>query len=367
MRILYVVKNLRVSNGVSSYIMNYYREIIKKGNIQIDFLVVSDVGSPYYDEIKDNGSNIYYLPSFKHVFKILKFLKNIFKNNNYNILHSNVFNSNFLIAYIAKKYNVPVRILHSHATSNGDSLLKKIRNKPFQFFSIHYSNYLFACSNMAGKCIYKNKKFYVVNNAIDLDKFRYNDNLRNKIRKYEKINDEQIVIATVGRITEQKNPYFILDIIKELYKKERNFIFWWFGSGNLDRNIRRKAEEMNIEHLIKFYGSINDVFNYYSAMDIFILPSLYEGLPVVGIEAQANGLKCFFSNSITNEVKMIESTIFLPINSPKEWSKLIFEFKDRYYERFINDKKLQKNYNIKSLSNNLIKKYVELLEKEESK
>ena len=182
MKILYVVKNMRVSNGVASYIMNYYRRIIKKRNVSIDFLIVSDVGSPYYDEIHKNGSNIYIMPSFKEPIRMLKFLNNIFKNNHYDVLHSNVFNSNFLIAYIAKKNGVPVRILHSHATKNGDNLLKIIRNKPFQFMSIYFSNYLFACSEMAGKQIYKTKKFYVINNAIDLEKFKFSNDLRNEIR-----------------------------------------------------------------------------------------------------------------------------------------------------------------------------------------
>lgn len=158
LKILYAVKNMRVSNGVSSYIMNYYRELIKKGDVDIDFLVVSDVGSPYYDEIRKNGSNIYMMPSLKKPIKMLKFLRNIFKNNHYNILHSNVFNSNLPIAYMARMYGVPVRILHSHATVNGDSILKVARNKIFQFMSIHFSNCLFACSKMAGKNIYKNKK-----------------------------------------------------------------------------------------------------------------------------------------------------------------------------------------------------------------
>lgn len=363
MKILYVVKNMRVSNGVSSYIMNYYRKLIKKSNVDIDFLIVSDVGSPYYDEICKHGSNIYIMPSFKRTIKMFNFLRKLFKNNHYDILHSNVFNSNFPIAYMAKKYGVPVRILHSHATMNGDNFLKIIRNKPLQFMSIYFSNCLFACSQMAGKQIYKKKNFYVVNNAIDLKKFEFNDELRNEIRKENKIKNDELIISTVGRLTSQKNPYFILEIVNKLAKENIKFKFWWFGSGNLDNEIKNKASEMNIENYIKFFGSINDVYKYYNAMDIFILPSIYEGLPVVGIEAQANGLKCLFSNNITNETRMYEKTLFLPIDSAKTWSDKIIE-SINYCNHYIDDNtELLNSYDIQKLSTNLYKKYKELLKK----
>lgn len=364
MKILYVVKNMRISNGVSSYVMNYYRELIKKENVKIDFLIVSDVGSPYYEEIKNNGSNIYIMPSFKHFFKMIKFLKNIFKNNNYDILHSNVFNSNFPIAYMAKKYNVPVRILHSHATSNGDNWFKIIRNKPFQFLSIYYSNYLFACSNLAGKNIYKKKEYYVVNNAIDLKKFEFDKEIRNNIRKKENIDDSRFILSTVGRITEQKNPVFILNIIKKISDFNSDFVFWWFGNGNLDNEIKNKAVEMGIDNNIKFFGAVNDVYNYYNAMDLFILPSLYEGLPVVGIEAQANGVPVIFADTITKEVKMNETVEFISILSIEEWVTSIKKKLNEDFSHNCNSKKLNENYDIKKLSNKLLLKYEELIKKD---
>ena len=363
MRILYVVKNLRVSNGVSSYVMNYYRQLIKKQDIYIDFLIVSDVGSPYYDEIKKNGSNIYIMPSFKRPIKLLIFLNNIIKKGKYDILHSNVFNSNFPIAYVAKKNNVTVRILHSHATMNGDNIFKIIRNKPFQFLSVYYSNCLFACSELAGKQIYKNKKFFVVNNAIDLETFKFNDIERKSIRRENNVEKEKIVISTVGRLTIQKNPYFILEIVKELVNRNINFEFWWFGSGNLDDDIKNKSIDMKINDYIKFYGSINDVYKYYSAMDLFILPSFYEGLPVVGIEAQANGLKCLFSDSITLETKMLKKTLFLPIDSAEDWCNTIVKCINDCNHKIDDYTLLREKYDINKLADSLYKKYVELLSK----
>lgn len=366
MKILYVVKNMRISNGVASYIMNYYRRIIKKKNVSIDFLIVSDVGSPYYDEIHKHGSNIYIMPSFKEPIRMFKFLNKIFKDNHYDILHSNVFNSNFLIAYIAKKNGVPVRILHSHATKNGDNLLKIIRNKPFQFMSIYFSNYLFACSEMAGKQIYKTKKFYVINNAIDLEKFKFSNDLRNEIRGENKIEKDELIISTVGRLTIQKNPYFILEIISILSKQNIKFQFWWFGNGDLDNKIKNKANEMELNDYIKFFGSIDDVYKYYNAMDIFILPSLYEGLPIVGIEAQANGLRCIFSDNITDETKLYEKTLFLPIESAEVWCNTIIRCINDCNHNIDDYTLLHEKYDISKLSDSLYKKYVELLKEKDN-
>ena len=246
---------------------------------------------------------------------------------------------------------------------NGDNIFKVIRNKPFQILSIYYSNSLFACSELAGKQIYKNKKFFVVNNAIDLETFKFNDNERERIRRENNVEKEKIVISTVGRLTIQKNPYFILEVVKKLVNKNINFEFWWFGSGNLDDDIKNKSIDMKINDYIKFYGSINDVYKYYSAMDLFILPSFYEGLPVVGIEAQANGLKCLFSDSITLETKMLKKTLFLPIDSAEDWCNTIVKCINDCTHKIDDYTLLREKYDINKLADSLYKKYVELLSK----
>ena len=359
MKILFVVKNLKLSNGVSSFIMNYYRQLVSKDNLFFDFLVVSDDGSYYYDEIRENGSNIYFMPSLKSPFKLVKFLKELFKNNSYDILHSNVFNSNSIIAYYAKKYHVPVRILHSHATENGDKFIKKIRNFPFQLTSIKFSNYYFACSKLAGENIFKNRKFTVINNAIDIEKFRFSLIHRKKIREENNISDNTIIVGVVGRITTQKNPYFILEIADQLKKKNVNYKLWWFGNGDMDNEIFNIVKEHGLSDEIKFWGSIGNINEYYSAMDCFILPSLYEGLPVVGVEAQVSGLKCLFSKNITDELCLSDDCIFLPIDSAFTWSNQILElYNSKKFSRFQCD---TSNYDINKLSNKLYNIYVKLI------
>lgn len=323
MKILYVVKNLRLSNGVSSYIMNYYRKLILNPNIKIDFLIVNDTASPYYEEIRNNGGNIHILPSYKkEPLKLFRYINKLYKNEKYDIVHCNVINSGSLILLMARLNKVPVRILHSHATQNGDNFIKQLCNFIFKKVSMFNSNYLFACSYLAGEKLYKKRKFYVINNAIDVEKYDYNEKYRTEIRKEECCNDKK-VIMTVGRITKQKNPYFIIDILKKI--KNDNYVFWWFGNGDMDEEIKEFVDKEKMEK-IKFWGAINDVNKYYSAADIFILPSLYEGLPVVGIEAQISGIKCFFSDTITKETAITSDTIFLTINDSNEWAKNIEEY-----------------------------------------
>lgn len=363
MKVLFVVKNLRVANGVASFIMNYYRQLINNNNVTFDFLIVSDVGSPYYKEIENNGGKIYIMPPFKKILKIKKFLKNLFENNTYDIVHSNVFNSGFIVAYYAKKNNVPVRILHSHATTNGDTTLKRIRNIPFLLLNKMYSNYYFACSELAGKKIFKDRKFYVLNNAINLTKYRYNVNYRNTIRKSNHISDNTIIVGVVGRITKLKNPFFIVKIAEELKKLKIKYELWWLGSGDMDKIIHSTVNEKKLNEYIKFWGSVNDAYKYYSAMDCFILPSLSEAFPVVGIEAQASGLLCFFSNNITRELSLANNTEFLPIDDENVWANKIKNCKLIDREKNISNDFLQ-FYSIDNLSTNLYLKYKELIEKE---
>ncbi len=357
MRILYVVKTLSLTNGVSSYLMNYYRELIKQKNIICDFLIISDKGSPYYDEIIKNNGNIYILPSIKNPFNCIKFLNKLFKNNKYDILHSNVINSGALISFIAKKHKVPVRILHSHTTSNGDTALKIIRNYPFQVFCMLNSNVYFACSKLAGESIFKGKKFDIIPNAIDLPKFEFSNQKREEIRKGNDISEDTIIVGVVGRITLQKNPYFIMKIASCLKKENIKFILWWFGTGDMSEEIFKEADKLNLSSNIKFWGAVNDVYKYYSAMDCLILPSLYEGLPVVGIEAQAAGLQCFFSDRITKEARLNQYTEFLSIDDEYIWVKKIKNCLLNSRKEICDSTNLS-NYSINNLGIALYEKYL---------
>ena len=363
MKILYVVKNMRLANGVASYVMNYYRKLRNVPNIKMDFLIVSDVPSPYYDEIKGDGNNVYILPSYKkNLFKVIKFLKDLFNSEEYDVIHCNTVNSSSLILKIAKNYNIPVRILHSHATKNGDNLLKRLVGSFFKKIAIKNANSYFACSKYAGDSMFKEREYTIIHNAVDISKFEFNKKIRENIRKNAKVSNDSLIVMTVGRITKQKNPFFIVDIIEKIVKKEDKVIFWWFGSGDLDDKIKEYINKKSLNNKVKLFGSISNVSDYYSAADIFILPSLFEGLPVVGIEAQISGMLALFSDKITHEVKISKNCYFINIEAAELWAKMIFRF--RNYDRDKNIKSIRKKeYDINFQYKNLLNKYKELLER----
>jgi len=365
MKILFVVKNMRLVNGVSSYVMNYFRELVGE-EFQFDFLVVSDVGSPYYEEIEAKGGKVFIMPSYtKHPIKTVKYLSRLFKQNKYDAVHSNVFNSGALVLMLAKKNKVPVRILHSHATQTGDKKWKEIRNKLFCSVSLHYANNYFSCSHLAGEYIFGKDNYHVIANAIDTEKYKYNEQIRKRIRDEKNCNDK-LVVTTVGRFTKQKNPFFIVDIINELKKYSKDFVFWWFGNGVLEEQVKDYAKSLNADKYIEFCGANDKVNEYYSAADVFILPSLYEGLPVVGIEAQIAGLPVLFSDNITREAQISEAVRFLPIDTAQVWAKAIIDTVDADRKKYIESLNMD-DYRIESKSKELASIYKTILAESKGK
>lgn len=361
MRVLFAVKDMRLSNGVASFVMNYYREL-NGSDVQFDFLIISDVGSPYYSEIKKNGNNVFFMPSYKkEPFKIIPYLNRLLEENNYDIVHCNVFNSGSVVLKSARSHNVPVRILHSHATQNGDKKWKEIRNKLFCAVSLKNANAYFSCSRLAGDYLFGKDNYYLVRNAIDIDNFSFDRRKRELLRSEEK-SGEKLVVITVGRFTDQKNPMFIVDIVYELSKMGLDFIFWWFGNGELEPQVHKYAKDKGVDKYIKFWGAVLNVKDYYSAADVFILPSLYEGLPVVGIEAQAAALPTLLSDKITTETQISDSVKFLPITDAKLWAENISESREWNRKAIVKSLKLSE-YKIENQAQKLKELYLELLKK----
>lgn len=365
MKVLFVVKNMRLSNGVSSYVMNYYRQLVND-TFHYDFLVVNDVGSPYYDEIEKTGGKVFLMPSYKkEAHKIISFLKVVFTQNQYDVIHCNVMNSGSLILLMAKLYGIKVRILHSHATQTGDTTWKKLRNKLFCSVTLKCANTYFACSHLAGDYLFGNNNYFTISNAIEIERFKFSQENRSKIRTSLKIGKCK-VIMTVGRFTHQKNPFFIVDIVKHYSIQYKDFVFWWFGNGELEENVKAYAASQGVVDKITFWGACTDVDKYYSAADVFILPSLYEGLPVVGIEAQIAALPVVFSDSISEEAQISDSVRFISIKDPNVWISTIEDVFNT--NRLENEKTVKhSDWNITEQAEKLAVIYDELLERERKK
>ena len=268
--------------GVESVVMNYYKNI-DRNRIQFHFLCDEDSTDIPYEEIEKLGGKVIVIPPYQKLFEYQKELYRIFKENNYKIVHSHINALSVFALRIAKKAGVPIRIAHSHSTSNKKEWKKNILKMILRPFSKLYANKYFACTEYSGKWLFgkkvvERKELNVINNAIDLKKFEFNKNTREDLRKKLGIKEDVLVIGHVGRFMKQKNHEFLIDVFEKAIKQDDNIYLILVGQGPLEDKIKEMVKEKGIEDKILFLGQRNDVNKLYQAMDIFVLPSLYEGL-----------------------------------------------------------------------------------------
>ena len=299
--------------GMEIFMMNILRNI-NRDEFQFDF--ISDGYEPVFeDEIKSLGCNIYNMPSrVKHPLKFQKEYNKVLRQNNYDIVHIHKNSAAELAAFVAcKKAKVKNVIAHSHNTSPMSGKLA---------IPLHYinrsrlkklSNIYFSCSELAGRWMFGDNmvdsgNVTFIPNAIDVDKFKYNSEIRNKIRDKLKLNNK-FVIGHVGRLHHQKNHKFLIEIFVKIYKKNQNAILMLVGDGDLRQEIEKQVIELGIQNVVFLLGSQKNVNELLQAMDVFLFPSLFEGFPVVAIEAQTAGLPCIVSDKITKEVVLCDGCI----------------------------------------------------------
>lgn len=362
-RIAQIMGNMN-SGGVEAVIMNYYRNI-DKSKIQFDFFVNEGSSLPQKSEIEALGGRIYYLPGYKNILKYIKTLSKLLKEGNYQIIHSNINTLSLFPLSVAYLKKIPIRICHNHSTAGKGELKRNILKYILRPFNRIFANYYFACGEYAGRWMFGNKNFdqgkvKVINNAIDLDKFIYNENIRKKLRK-EMNMESNFVIGHVGRFNAQKNHKKLLNIIDTLKCINNKALLLLIGEGPLENELKEQVAILGLEEQVRFLGKRDDVNDLMQAMDVFVLPSLYEGLPVVGVEAQASGLGCVFSNRMTKLVKVTNNVEFLDLNdSSNKWSDTIFKVSQE--KRKNTKKELEKaNFNIKSESKKLEEFYLNVL------
>ena len=260
---------------------------------------------------------------------------------------------------------MPIRIAHSHSTTNKKESKKNLVKQVLKPFSKVFATNYMCCSEYAGRWLFGNStydkgKVYLLNNAIDLNKFKYNKSLRLSKRKELNINDNTLVIGHIGRFVEQKNHNFLIDIFNELHKKNNNSILLLVGQGPLIDEIKNKVRDLKLEDCVIFLGQRDDVSELYQVFDVFLLPSLYEGLPVVGVEAQATGNLCYLSSSMTEETKILDSTKFMSLdNSDNEWADNILKDLKTYKKHDTEKEVSSYKFNIKEEAIKLEKYYID--------
>lgn len=354
-----------VGGGVEAVVMNYYRNIDHQ-KIQFDFICDEDSTNIPYEEIENLGGKVILIPPYQKVLKYHKELKRVLKEGKYKIVHSHINTLSVFSLFAAKCAGVPVRIAHSHSTTNKKEKKKNLIKQVLRPFSKLFATDYMCCSELAGRWLFGNKEYdngnvYLLNNAIDLDKFKYDEEKRKEKRKELNIEDSTLVIGHVGRFVEQKNHRFLIDIFNEVHKQKENSILLLAGQGPLMEEMKEKVKTLGIEASVKFLGQRNDINELYQAFDIFCLPSLYEGLPVVGVEAQATGLLCILSDDMTKETKVLNTTRFMSLEkNAKEWASIILNNYNRFERTNAVEEITKNNFNIRNEAKNLENVYFEL-------
>lgn len=277
------------------------------------------------------------------------------------ILHINSVNASGLrLAYIAKKLGINKIIVHSHISniSNDKFKLKRLAHKYWKKKYQSAADYHFGCSKESLEFMFNSNDGIILKNGVDLDKFKYNEDYKKEIRDKYNISYDSFVIGNVGRFSYQKNHKFILDIFN-IYNNDKAVLFF-VGEGELENKTKKYAKKLGILDRVIFAGTTDEAYKYYSAFDAFVLPSIYEGLPVVAVEAQATGLPVLISENVTKEAKLIDSTIYLPINDPRMWANEVE--KARAYKRTVDNDSLKKQgFDIIDSSNKLLDFYKNII------
>ena len=318
-----------ILGGIESVVMNYYR-CIDKNKFQFDFIAPKGSTFPNKDEIEKLGGRIFVVPKYSHPLAYIKAVRKIFRENNYKIVHCHMNTMGIFAMYAAYKEHIPIRILHNHSMINHffsrSEFKRNILKYILRTFCKIYPSHFCACSKAAGNWMYgKNFNYTIFNNGINVDKFKFNPEIRESVRAELGLQDK-LVVGHIGRFCPPKNHVFLVEIFNNLLSLHDNAVLLLIGEGELLDQVKLKVKQLNIEDKVIFLGKQNDTSKYYQAMDVFCLPSRYEGLPVVAVEAQCSGLPCLFSTYVSKESKILDSTEFLSYDDTLDkWSQTMSE------------------------------------------
>lgn len=325
-RVAHIIGKLSCG-GVESMIYNYYKNI-DHSKYQFDFFVDMDSTCEFPPELLDMGARCYKIPPYNYVFDYIKTLVRYFRKNKYKIVHSHMNTMSVFSLFAAWVAGVPVRICHNHSTAGKGETKKNIMKYILRPFAKVFPTNLCACSEYAGKWIYgKNTDFKVFNNAINLSDFIYNPAVRKQLREELDLKDK-FVVGHIGRFCYQKNQEFLIDIFYYICRIHKNSVLILIGEGETEKAVRQKAAQLGLDEKVMFLGKKSDVYRYYQAMDLFLLPSRYEGLGMVAVEAQAAGLPVIVSGNVPHEVDITSSVRHLSLNQlPEKWAKTALKFR----------------------------------------
>lgn len=349
-RVLHMIASLGIG-GTQAMVMNLYQKT-DRSKVQFDFIIDhSDHPKHTYfaEEIKRLGGKIYIMPTFRggNILEIVKAWDQFFQTHKeYRILHVHARSYACIYLAIAKKYGIKT-IVHSHSTSNGrgfSALVKKVLQYPLRY----QADYFFGCSMSAGEWLFGKKvagsdRYHLIRNAVDLDRYRFNPEMRKQYRKLIGAEENTMVYVHVGRLHESKNHSFLLNVFAEIQKKKDDSLLVLVGEGELRETIEEQIKDSQIDDKVVMLGARNDVPCILFAADYFLFPSKWEGLGISLIEAQATGLPCFISENVPMEAVICRDVKILSLEQGcSRWGEeiimgmQILPDRDRAYKEVVN-------------------------------
>lgn len=362
-RVLHVVVNMN-RGGSETLIMNLYRKI-DRAKIQFDFLTCKN--GVFDEEILKMGGQIHRIPYVTECghFGYLEELNRFFDSHrSYKIVHSHMDKMSGFVLTAAKRAGIPIRIAHSHSSKSEGGLFARV----YKWYASHFitacATNLMACSSDASKWLFKNhsKDALIVKNAIDLRKYAFSYEIRHKVRQDLGISENAIVVGHVGRFAHPKNHSFLIDIFQELQRHNSDFLLLLIGDGPLLSTIMNKVANLGLQDKVKFLGVRGDVNCLLQALDVFMLPSLYEGLPLSLVEAQCAGVPCLVSDVIPLDADMgLRLVEYLPLNNKKVWVEKLRHKNTRPLSDNTLESLREKGYDIQNVSRWLQNFYLDVM------
>ena len=360
MRVLTIETTVFGYDGITSVITNYFKYIDHE-KVHMDFVTINPVSENFRKELSLHRSENFVLPYRNHnPLKYLLQLIRIIKKGNYQIVHAHGCSSTMAVEmFAAKLAGVKIRISHSHNTACNHVMVDKFLRP---FFNM-YCNVGFACGKEAGEWLFVDRDFSIISNGVDIEKYEYSEETRSAMRSKYGLKGH-FVIGHVGRFSLQKNHEKLIDIFEVLSRLHKNVKLVLVGDGELRNQIESRVKEAGLDVL--FVGLSDEVDKWLQAMDIIVFPSLFEGLPLGLVEAQAAGLPCVLSNTISHDTKITDLVEFIDLDeTPAKWAETIIRYKDKFNRglrvKEVKQQIRQAHFDIRINCEELRKKYEELL------
>lgn len=306
--------------GAESFMMNLYREI-DRSEFQFNFLIYKDFEEikDHHQEIEKLGGRVFVVTNpKKNLLKYIWEVSQLLKLERFDIAHNQVYFGGGINLYLAKKYGIKKRVAHSHATSDGKgkNIIMNILRKYLHFLLMTTATDFVAVSQEAGISLFWEQPFEIVHNGIDLKVYAPNSFERERLRKELGFSSEEIILGNIGRLELQKNQQFLLQIVAEMKKQSKKMKLLLLGDGSLKKELLHQIKTENLENEVIYLGERTDIPKLMNAMDVFVMTSLYEGLPMVGVEAQANQKKLVLSDTISSDTKLTPNVNFVSLEAP---------------------------------------------------